>query len=295
MHIQLQHANLHSGHELLILWPGGLLANRTVRVLVDAEADVNITALLNKGTGEYLAAVCLTHAHLSHCQSLGINSDHGPPICAGDGTARILENVLETGCEHHDFTRTEGVLNRLELIASWTQIASGLHIHPVPAGHTSGMTGSPFEVTDDDVRRTILVIGDFTAQRAAGYPEFNLDFPVGVDTLVLTAATNDESEPILADAIGAILERTRAGLTILTTVSDLAGVQIAYLLGYPTDRWDGPLPITFVGHTAKLYESLEYTIPNATMSPEFSSPTDILIADSVTIAGPEVPVGDSSK
>ncbi|POG54140.1 MBL fold metallo-hydrolase [Haloferax marisrubri] len=295
MHIQFQHANPHSGRESLILRFDGLLSDQTVCVLVDAGADVDTTTLLDEDAGEYLTAICLTHAHLDHYQSLGTNLGHGPPIYTGDGTARILEDVLETGREHHGFTQTEEVLNRLEPITSWTQIAPGLRVHPIPAGHTPGATGFLFEVTDDDVRRTILVTGDFTTRRAAGYPGFDLDLSVEVDTLVLTAATNDEFEPTLTDAIGTVLERARAGSTVLTTASGLTGVQTAYLLGHLTDRWDDPLPITLVGHAAKLYDRLEYTVPNVTTTPEFSSPTDVLTAGGVTIAGPEVPVGGSSK
>jgi putative mRNA 3-end processing factor len=295
MNIQFQHANPHAGRESLILRFEGLLADQTVCVLVDAGADVETTSLLDEDAGEFLTAICLTHAHLDHYQSLGANLDHGPPIYTGAETACILEDVLETGREHHGLTQTEEVLTRLEPVTTWTQIAPGLRVHPVPAGHTPGATGFLFEVTDDDVRRTILVTGDFTTRRAAGYPGFDLDLPVDVDTLVLTAATNEEFESTLTDAIGTILERARAGSTVLTTASGLSGVHVAYLLGHLTDQWDDQLPITLVGHAAKLYDHLEYTVPNVTAISEFTAPSECLTAGGVTIAGPEVPVGGSSQ
>ncbi len=123
---------------------------------------------------------------------------HGRGFSSTD-TATILEDVFAAGADHYELSNTERVLKQLEPIDEWTQIVPGLRVHPVPAGHTRGAAGFLFEVTADDKRRTILVTGDFTTRRAAGYPGFDLDLPVDVDVLVLTAATSEDSEATLTE------------------------------------------------------------------------------------------------
>jgi putative mRNA 3-end processing factor len=295
MEIQFQHANPHSGRESVVLRIDGLLADQTVCVLVDAGQHVSTDDLLDDDADEYLSAICLTHAHLDHYQSLGDALAHGAPVYAATDTATMLEDVFAAGADHYDLSKTDRVLDQLEPIGEWTQIVSGLRVHPVPAGHTPGAAGFLFEVTASDERRTILVTGDFTTRSAAGYPGFNLDLPVNVDVLVLTAATSEEFEARLTDAVGTICERVWAGSSVLATASGLTGLHLAYLLGHLADQWDERLPITLAGHAAKLYDRLEYTIPNVETAAEFADPTAVLATDGVTIAGPEVPSDGSAK
>ena len=295
MEIQFQHANPHSGRESVVLRIDGLLTDQTVCVLVDAGQNVSTDDLLDEDTGEYLSAICLTHAHLDHYQSLGDALAHGAPVYAATDTATMLEDVFAAGADHYDLSNTNRVLDQLEPIGEWTQIVSGLHVHPVPAGHTPGAAGFLFEVTDDDERRTILVTGDFTSRRAAGYPGFDSDLPVDVDVLVLTAATSEAFEATLTDAVGTICERVWAGSTVLATASGLTGLQVAYLLGHLADQWDERLPITLAGHAAKLYDRLDYSVPNVETVAEFTDPTTVLATDGVTIAGPEVPIDGSAE
>ncbi|WP_276249202.1 MBL fold metallo-hydrolase [Haladaptatus sp. YSMS36] len=295
MEIQFQHANPYSGRESVVLRIDGLLPDQTVCVLVDAGQNVAIDELLDEDANEYLTAVCLTHAHLDHYQSLGDTLAHGAPVYAATDTATILEDVFAAGADHYDLSNTERVLDQLEPIDEWAQIVPGLRVHPVPAGHTPGAVGFLFEVTADDERRTILVTGDFTTRRAAGYPGFDLDLPVDVDVLVLTAATSEDFEATLTDAVGTICERVRAGSTVLATASGLTGLQVAYLLGHLTEHWDEQLSIRLVGHVAKLYDRLEYSVPNVTTTAEFADPSAVLEADGVTITGPEVPIDGSAK
>jgi putative mRNA 3-end processing factor len=295
MEIQFQHANPHSGRESVVLRIDGLLADQTVCVLVDAGQNVSTDELLDEDADEYLSAICLTHAHLDHYQSLGDALAHGAPVYAATDTATMLEDVFAAGADHYDLSNTDRVLNQLEPIAEWTQIVSGLRVHPVPAGHTPGAAGFLFEVTADDERRTILVTGDFTTRRAAGYPGFDPHLPVDVDVLVLTAATSEAFEATLTDAVGTICERVWAGSSVLATASGLTGLHLAYLLGQLADQWDERLPITLVGHAAKLYDRLDYSVPNVETTAEFADPTAVLATDGVTIAGPEVPIDGSAK
>ena len=295
MEIQFQHANPHSGRESVVLRIDGLLTDQTVCVLVDAGQNVSTDDLLDEDTGEYLSAICLTHAHLDHYQSLGDALAHGAPVYAATDTATMLEDVFAAGADHYDLSNTDRVLDQLEPIGEWTQIVSGLRVHPVPAGHTPGAAGFLFEVTDDDECRTILVTGDFTSRRAAGYPGFDNDLPVDVDVLVLTAATSEPFEATLTDAVGTVCERVWAGSTVLATASGLTGLQLAYLLGHLADQWDERLPITLAGHAAKLYDRLDYSVPNVETVAEFTDPTTVLATDGVTIAGPEVPIDGSAE
>ncbi|PSP40075.1 MBL fold hydrolase, partial [Halobacteriales archaeon QH_7_65_31] len=93
MEIQFQHANPHSGRESVVLRIDGLLTDQTVCVLVDAGQNVSTDDLLDEDTGEYLSAICLTHAHLDHYQSLGDALAHGAPVYAATDTATMLEDV----------------------------------------------------------------------------------------------------------------------------------------------------------------------------------------------------------
>jgi len=295
MQIEFQHANPHSGRESVLLRFEGLLPNQTVCVLVDAGQNVSTDQLLDQDANEYLSAICLTHAHLDHYHSLGDTLEHAAPIYAATDTASILEDVFAAGADHYDITNTEAVLTQLEGIGGWTQIVSGLQVRPLPAGHTPGAASFLFEATDGDDHRTVLVTGDFTTRRAAGYPGFDPELPAEVDVLVLNAASSDEFESTLTDAVATITERVRDGSTVLATASGLTGLHVAYLLGHLSESIEETIPITLTGHVGKLYDRLDYTVPQVDLRPEFADPTSVLDSGSVTIAGPEVPVDGSSK
>ncbi|AGB17393.1 putative exonuclease of the beta-lactamase fold involved in RNA processing [Halovivax ruber XH-70] len=294
MEIQYRHANPYSGRESVVLRIDGLLADQTVCVLIDAGENVSTADLLDEADDEYLSAVCLTHAHLDHYQSLGEALDHAAPLYAAPDTAQILEDVFEAGEDHYDLAGTDRVLEQLTPIDEWTQIVSGLRVCPVPAGHAPGAAGFLFEVEDGDERRTILITGDFTMRRAAGYPGFDPEAFVDVDAVVLTAATSADFESTLTDAVGTVCERVRAGSTVLATASGLTGVQIAYLLGHLTDERGEAWQIILVGQVATLYEQLGYDVPNVEAIPDFTDPSTVLTPGGVTIAGPEVPVDGSA-
>ncbi|WP_254546245.1 MBL fold metallo-hydrolase [Halomarina pelagica] len=295
MKLRFQHANPRRGRESLILRFEGVLREQVVCVLVDAGAGVDVSESLDPEEGEHLAAICLTHAHLDHYRSLGANLRDGAPVYATPDTAAILGDAFDAGADHYDLGDTDAVLDRLDPVDDWTTIVAGVRVRPVPAGHAPGAAGFLFEVEDGDARRTVLVTGDFTARRAAGYPGFDPDLPVGVDVLVLTGATNETFEATLTDAVATAYERVTAGSTVLATASGLTGVHLGYLLGHLAAARDDPVPVTLVGHVATLHERLDYDVPNVTAVPDFADPASVLRPGGVTIAGPEVPVGGSAE
>ncbi|NLV11211.1 MBL fold metallo-hydrolase [Halomicrobium mukohataei] len=292
MQITYQHANPREGKESTVLRFEGLIPDQTVAVLIDAGSGVVVDDLLDRSAGEYLTAVCLTHAHLDHYESLGRVIRDGAPILATPSTASILEDVLAAGKEYYDITETDTVLERLEACSSWTRLVEGLHVHPVPAGHAPGACGFLFAVRDDDVYRTVLATGDFTRRGAAGYPGLPTDLPV--DVLVLTGATNSSFETEATEIVESITERVLAGAPVLACTSALTGVQIAYWLGHYFDQIDEHVPIRLAGHVANVYDQLGYEVPSVKSVPVFDDPTQFVANGALAIAGPEVPVGGSS-
>jgi putative mRNA 3-end processing factor len=80
----------------------------------------------------------------------------------------------------------------------------------------------------------------------------------------------------------------------LVSASGLTSVQYAYLLGNLSEQLERPLPVTLVGHAAKLYDDLDYDVPNVEAITEYADPGELLAPEMVTIAGPEVPTEGSS-
>lgn len=89
--------------------------------------------------------------------------------------------------------------------------------------------------------------------------------------------------------------RSNAGSKTLCTASGLTGVHLATLLGAIERELEYSVPVTLVGHIAKLYDGLQYEYANVETVPEFANPHECLEAGTVTIAGPEVPIEGSSK
>lgn len=294
MHISYQHANPFTGRESALIRIEGLLPDQTVCVLIDAGVGVDIDALL-EGDGEYLTAICLTHAHLDHYTTLGENLRDGAPIYASPDTVSIFGDVIDASDGFGDQQTKETVLDRLRPIDGWTTIVDGLRVRPVPAGHTPGAAGMLFSIDDGDTQRTILATGDFTLRPAAGYPGFDPDLPVDIDVLLLNAPSSNDIETTVTETVTRLTERALAGSTVLSTASGLTGVHLAYLLGHLTEQCDFHLPITLVGHTAALANQLEYDIPSVSTRVEFTDPQSVLEAGTITIAGPEVPTRGGDK
>jgi putative mRNA 3-end processing factor len=294
MNVSYQHANPYAGNESFLLRfdPDGS-QTQTACVLVDAGQNVEVDELL--ADDEYLTAIVLTHAHSDHYQSLAANLRDGAPIYTSEGTARILESVLNEAQRHTgNINDTGAVLNALEPLDGWESPVEGLRIAPVPAGHTPGAAGFVLQFESDSERKTILATGDWTWERAAGYPGFDAALPVDVGAVFLTAATNDAYETSLTESVGTICERASAGSPVLLSASGLTGVQYAYLLGHLARELSQPLSIILVGQAAKLYGDLDYDVPNVEAVREFDDPDVVLGPETVTVAGPEVPTEGSS-
>ena len=293
MNASYQHANPYDGNESFLLRFEQEMG-QTACILVDAGAGVDVDGLL--GDDEYLTAVLLTHAHSDHYQSLAANLRDGASIYTTEATARILGTVLSEAQQYadDDFGETDAVLDALEPIDDWESPVEGLRIAPIPVGHTSGAAGFVLQFEGDDGRETILATGDWTRHRAAGYAGFDTPLPVDVGAIFLTGATNDSYEESLTESVETICERAYAGSPVLVSASGLTSVQYAYLLGNLTEQLERALSITLVGHAAKLYEDLDYDVPNVKTVTEYADPSEVLGPETVTIAGPEVPTEGSS-
>lgn len=290
MKLSYQHANPHGGNESFLLRFDEPGRNRSPCLLVDSGSDVDVDELL--GEGDYLVAILLTHAHLDHYRTLTDNLRDGSPVYTATDTASILETVLEEGRRNYDLGETAPVIDALETVDGWQTVVGDVRLHPVPAGHAPGAAGFLVEFVDEGDPHHLLVTGDFTRRRTAGYPGLDVG-AVDVEAVFLSGATADGVERTLTETVGTAVERARAGSTTLLAASGLAGVHLAYLLGHVAERVDGP-PVTLVGQTAKLYEELGYDVPNVTSTPTFASPTEVLAPGTVTVGGPEVPLEGST-
>jgi putative mRNA 3-end processing factor len=293
MNVSYQHANPYDGNESFLLrFEQGM--DQTACVLVDAGAGVDVDDLL--GDDEHLTTILLTHSHSDHYQSLAANLRDRAPIYTTEATARVLGSVLSEAQQYtdDDFDETDAVLDALEPIDDWKSPVEGLRIAPIPVGHTPGAAGFVLQFEDGDGWESILATGDWTRQRAAGYAGFDTPLSVDVGAIFLTGATNDSYEESLTESVGTVCERAHAGSPVLVSASGLTSVQYAYLLGNLTERLDRPLPVTLAGHAAKLYDDLDYDVPNVETVAEFDDPSELLGPETVTIAGPEVPTEGSS-
>lgn len=288
--VSYQHANSGTGNESVLLRFEEAGRDRSPCLLVDSGKGVDVDGLL--GQDDYLAAVLLTHAHLDHYRTLAGNLRDGAPVYASTDTARILETVLVESEQHYELGDTTAALDAVEAVTGWEPVVGDVRIHPVPAGHAPGATGFLVEFSDGGDANQILLTGDFTRRRAAGYPGLHVG-DADVEAVFLTGAATEDVETTLTEIVETAIERARTGSTTLLSASGLGGVHLAYLLGHVAERVDGP-PVTVVGQAAKLYDELDYDVPNVTSVPEFASPTEVLAPGTVTVAGPEVPVDGSS-
>ena len=291
MRISFQHANPDAGNESFLLRfdSGG---DETPCVLVDAGSGVDLDSLLE--SGDRLEAICLTHAHLDHYTELTAAHRNGVPVFTSPATAAILTDVFDIAATEYDVHASDAVDDAITPIDDWTEIATGVEIHPVPAGHAPGAVGFLVRVTDGDRNHHLLATGDFTRRSVAGFPGFDANGFVDVDALFLTAATDDDFERSLTEALGRALEYAHGGSRTLVTTSGLVGVQVASLLSALIDDHELRVPVRVVGHVAKLYAALEYDCPGVEAVPNFEHTDECLEAGAVTIAGPEVPHERSS-
>lgn len=292
MRVSYQHANPYHGNEsfLLRFHEDG---DQTNCVLVDAGDGVDVEELL--GDGEYLTAVLLTHAHSDHYQTLAANVRDGASVYTAPGTAAVLDTVLSEGERNHDLGGGEVVSDALEPIEEWEPITGAVAVRPVPAGHAPGAAGFLIKFEDGIDTHHLLATGDFTRRRAGGYPGFQTALPVDIGCMFVTGSTNDSFADALTESVGTAAKRAREGASVLVTADGLTSVQYAYLLGHLGERFDRSVPITLVGHAAKLYADLGYDVPNVEGVPEYDDPRELLAPESVAIAGPDVPTEGSAS
>lgn len=293
MNLSYQHANPSTGGGSYLLRFGDSTSTRTPCLLVDSGFGVDLDSLL--AADEYLAAVVLTHAHLDHYSTLSDSLRDGAPVYAAEPTANVLENVLVEGQKNYEIGAAEDVLDALEPIAGWTTVVPDVEIAPVPVGHAPGAAGYVVRFEDGSRTNNVLVTGDFTARQVAGYPGLQTDLPVDVDALFVNVSTTEGFEETLTDSLFTIVERARAGSSVLVTASGLTGVHYAYLLGYLGEQLGDPVPVTLAGQAAKLYADLDYDVPNVEPVAVFDTPGELLERGTVTLAGPEVPIEGGSR
>lgn len=297
MKISFQHANPSASHDstLLTVTPE---SGRSYQYLIDAGESISSTSF--SGPEEPLDGVFLTHAHSDHYDSLGqvLSSAAETPLFTSPATATILEQVYSEADRYRDLGDSDAIEDALTPIASWTTLTDEISVLPVPAGHTPGAAAFLFRIDDLEYNHetvTILVTGDFTMRSVAGYSGLTIPKSIAIDILIANAATSEDFAENLSKALETILERALSGATTLVAASALTGIHVAYVLGHMVERLDRTLPIHLAGQAAKLYNSLEYTVPSVTPRAHFEHTDDVLTPGAVTIAGPEAPTQGSTS
>ncbi|UPM45122.1 MBL fold metallo-hydrolase (plasmid) [Halocatena salina] len=251
---------------------------------------MNVDDLLD--ADEYLTAICLTHAHYDHYQSLDSNLRDGAPVYSTSDTKELLEASYQVG-KHRSAVDHDSVLSAMTTIDGWTSIVEGLRVRALPAGHAPGAASLLFAIDDGEQTRTVLATGDFTLRRAAGYPGFETDLPIDIDVCLLSATASEDFESTATRALKTIYDRTTAGSTVLITAGGQMGLHLGYLLSHIATERGRTFPITLVGQTAILADRLDYDLPGVSTVSEFDAPSTVLTRGGVTIAGPDVPTADS--
>lgn len=290
--LSYRHANPERGNESVLLRFGYEGRDGNACLLIDAGDGVVLEDLL--GPDDWLLGICLTHAHSDHYQSLSTCVRDDVPVFASQDTVAMLPKVLGVAAEQSHFGPTRDVLDALVSLDGWAEVSPGVRIHPVPAGHAPGAVGFLVRFEAADSPHDILVTGDFTLEDVAGNPGFETDLGSDVEALILTGATGESPEEVLTEALGDALERAIANGRTLVTASALTGVHVATLLAAANDELDVDVPVRLVGQTAKLYDVLGYDHPSVETVPVFDDPHQCLTPGTVTVAGPQVPLQDSS-
>lgn len=294
MQISYNHANPDGGNESFLLRFHVDHDDSTTTVLVDAGAHLDIEKQLDPG--ETLDAICLTHAHLDHYQSIEQVRQEETCIYSSPATATIISDVFDVAARDYDVVSSDETVTAIEPTDGWTTVGPAVEFHPIPAGHVPGAVGYLFRIDAKDEPETqhVLATGDFTLERAGGYPGFPYDSIRDVDVLFLTAATRDDFSEQLSEALGIALQQAHSGAQTLVTTSGLVGVQVAYLLDTLIARFDLGLRVRVVGQVAKIYDGLEYECDRVDTVPVFKDTDECLDQGTITVAGPEVPIERSS-
>jgi len=269
----------------------GVIEDQTICLLVDSGEGVDVDRMLDED--EYLTGILLTHLHVDHYSSIDQNLRDGARIYSSQTNIDILSTVMdELKNSHNSDFNTEAVEAAATPIENETTIGGDLNIKPVPAGHTPGATGFYIEFEHNDEKETILITGDFTRRSVAGYSGLPLK---DVDMLFLTGVTSDSFTENLNDSLENVFEHTLSGSPTLVSASSLDGVHFAYLLGHIIEKSDrDSTTISIVGQAAKIYEKLEYDVPNVESHPQYGG-ADIIYRSEITISGPSLPTTGSSE
>jgi putative mRNA 3-end processing factor len=290
MNVSFQYANRHNTSVLLKI--DGVLANQTICLLVDAGEGVDVDSLIDNDENEYLTGILLTHLHLDHYDTLDENLRDGARIYTSEENEKLLDTVLsEANTNDGQSFDTQTVRSAVEPVGDGVTIGDNLTIKTAPAGHTPGATAFYLELETDSGTETILITGDFTRRKVAGYPGLSLH---DADTVVLTGATSNKFENSITDAIDNAVQQGVSGSPTLVTAAGLNSVHAAYLLGHTLEETSQSLRVNIVGQAAKLYDALDYDVPHVNSIQEYD-PSDVVDAGCITISGPDVPNSGGSK
>lgn len=290
MNVSFQYANRNNTSVLLKF--DGILNNQTVCLLVDAGEGVDVDSLIDEDENEYLTGILLTHLHLDHYSSLGENLRDGAKIYTSEENEKILDTVLsEANSNAEQRFDTRSIRSAVTPIADSVTIGNSLTITPVPAGHTPGATAFYLEFDTDTGSESILITGDFTRRKVAGYPGLPLH---DTDTLILTGATSNNFRDSITDAVDDALQQGVSGSPTLVTASGLNCVHFSYLLGHAIEKSSQSLQVNIVGQAAKLYDALSYDVPNVRAVQQYG-PEEVVEAGCITVSGPDIPSSGGSK
>ncbi len=297
MEVSYQHANPRAGQESYYIKFTDESTDQTMCVLVDSGRNVAVREDLNDD--EHLVAILLTHPHGDHYATLASNIVDGVDIYTSPDTSRILERILDETGKHNDIGDSGTVVSSLKPVTDWTHLFGSVELCPVPSGHCPGAVGYLIRFEDDGERHHILATGDFTFTSVAGNPQMPRSFPFEIDAMFMNTSTTGLDEPSFIDSlnnsISTVLESVVAGGNTLVTTSGLAGVHYGYLLGHLASQSDYRYDIVLAGHLGKLYNDLEYDVPNVETICQFSDPQKVLDSADICIAGPSVPVNNTSQ
>lgn len=290
MNVSFQYANRHNTSILLKI--DGVLSNQTICLLVDAGEGVDVDSLIDNDENEYLTGILLTHLHLDHYDTLDENLRDGARIYTSEENEKLLDTVLsEANSNDGQSFDTQTVRSAVEPISTSVTIGDSLTITTVPAGHTPGATAFYLELETSSGTETILITGDFTRRKVAGYPGLPLH---DADTVVLTGATSSKFESSITGAIDNAVQQGVSGSPTLVTAAGLNSVHVAYLLGHTLEKTSQSIQVNIVGQAAKLYDALDYDVPHVNSVQEYN-PSEVMDAGCITISGPDVPNSGGSK
>jgi metallo-beta-lactamase family protein len=217
-----------------------LLQTDRANVLVDcglfqgSKKLENSNRLPGRGALQRLDAVALTHAHLDHTGRLPLLSrfDYAGPIYATPATIEVADLILRDSAHlqgedakrqnrrragtdrapvrplytARDVQRLGGLFRRLPYDRP-TEVATGISVRAVEAGHVLGSASLELTVEDAGRRRIVVFSGDLGPRGAALHQD-----PVPferADLVFLESTYGDRDHPSLADTATEVRERIR--------------------------------------------------------------------------------------